>query len=223
MLDKAFEALKTYDLGEDKDREVLNPIEEAVIATHGDADARKTLETRLAAVLKTDAPFTAKQYVCRKLMVIGTAVSVPTLAGLLGNAKMAHSARYALERIVAPEAGATLRDALSTTKGDLKIGVIGSLGARGEAANVAPLADLLGNGDAAIALGAIRSSAAAKALAGGKKTNSAVSDALLACAESILAGGKKAEAKKIYQGLIAGQPKHVKLAATRGMLACAAK
>ena len=35
MLDQAFEALKTYDWGQDK--AVLNPIEEAVVATYGDA------------------------------------------------------------------------------------------------------------------------------------------------------------------------------------------
>ena len=226
MLDKAFEALNTFDWGQDKG--ALNPIEQAAVDTHGDADARKKLETRLAAVLKTDAPFDAKQYVCRKLMVIGTAVSVPTLAELLTDEKLAHSARYALERITAPEAAAALRDALSATKGDLKIGVIGSLGARGDAENVAPLGALLDDGDAsivraaALALGAIRCPAAAKALAGGKADNPVVADAVLACAESLLADGKKAEALATYKSLLAGeQPKHVKLAVTRGMLACA--
>ena len=228
MLDKAFEALNTFDWGQDKG--ALNPIEQAAVDTHGDADARKKLETRLAAVLKTDAPFDAKQYVCRKLMVIGTAVSVPTLAGLLTDEKLAHSARYALERITAPEAAAALRDALSATKGELKIGVIGSLGVRGDAENVAPLGALLGDGDAsivraaAIALGAIRSPAATKALANGKAANPVVADALLACAESLLADGKKAEALATYKSLLAGkQPKHIKLAVTRGMLACAGK
>ena len=51
MLDQAFDALKTYDWG--TDRNVLKPIDEAVVATHGDAAARQELETRLAAVLKT--------------------------------------------------------------------------------------------------------------------------------------------------------------------------
>ena len=43
MLDQAFDALKTYDWG--TDRKVLNPIDEAVVATHDDAAARKELET----------------------------------------------------------------------------------------------------------------------------------------------------------------------------------
>ena len=46
MIDEAFEALKTYDWGVEP--KVLNPINEAIVATHGDADARKELETRLA-------------------------------------------------------------------------------------------------------------------------------------------------------------------------------
>src|SRR5882757_6526623 len=100
MLDKAFEDLKTYDWG--KNPSDLDPINNAVTASHGDAAARKALETRLAAVLKTDAPRDAKDYVCRKLMLIGTAESTPTLAALLTDKDQSHMARYALERIAAP-------------------------------------------------------------------------------------------------------------------------
>lgn len=57
MLDKAFEDLKTYDWG--KNPSELDPINNAVTASHGRA-VRKALETRLAAVLKTDAPRDAK-------------------------------------------------------------------------------------------------------------------------------------------------------------------
>ena len=48
-----------------------------------------------------------------------------------------------------------------------------------------------------------------------------LTDASLACAEALLADGKKAEALAIYKGFASDdQPKHVRLAATRGMLAC---
>ena len=229
MLEQAIASLKDYDWG--KDKAVLQPIEEAVVATHGNAEDRKKLETSLAAVLTTDVPFDAKQYVCRKLMVIGTAESVPSLADLLTDEKLAHSARYALERIDAPEAAQALRDALAKTNGALKIGVISSLGARGDAPSVAPLGALLGDSDgavaraAAIALGAIRSPEAAKVLGAAKatdQTKSVIADAQLACAENLLATGKKAQAKVIYMGLLGKKPaSHVKLAATRGLLACA--
>ncbi|MEK6236509.1 MAG: HEAT repeat domain-containing protein [Planctomycetales bacterium] len=232
MSDQAFEALAKYDWG--KDRNALKPIDQAVIDTHGDAAARKQLETRLAALLETDASRAAKDYVCRALRVVGTAVSVPLLAKLLPLADHSHMARYALERIPAPQAGQAMREALPKLSNELKVGVISSLGARQDDASSATLGKLVGDADAAVgrsaafALGAIRSPEAAKALSGAKakqpQVKAAIADASLSCAESLLAGGKKSEALKLYKGLSGKeQPKHVRLAATRGVLACAGK
>jgi HEAT repeat protein len=231
MLDQAFEALKTYDWGQD--RKVLNPIDETIVATSGDDDARGELEARLAEVLKTDVSRDAKQFVCRKLMVIGTAASVPVLATLLNDPELSHMARYALERIPGPEAAKAMQNAVPKLSVPQKVGVISSLGVRGEDASVKPLTAMLGDGDAtvaraaALALGAIRTSAAAKALARCKPsdaTKAAVTDSSLACAEQLVADGNKAEALTIYKRFAGeDQPKHVRLAATRGMLACAGK
>jgi HEAT repeat protein len=230
MLDQAFDALKSYDWGVYP--KVLKPIDEAIVSTRGDAAARKDLESRLAAVLATDAPHSAKDYVCRKLRMIGTAASVEPLAKLLSDKKLSHMARYALEDIPAAEAAAALRDALAKLPVELKVGAISSLGARRDAASVEALSGLLGDSDesvaraAALALGAIRTpeSAAAvvKAKPSGAEANIAATDATLACAEGLLAHGKKAEALAIYKRLAGeGQPKHVRLAATSGILACA--
>lgn len=232
MLDQAISALAKYDWGQDP--KVLQPIHEAIVASHGNAAARKELEETLAAVLKSDASRDAKDYVCRKLMIIGTAASVPALAELLANKDLSHMARYALERITAPEAAQALRDGLAKVSGALKLGVIGSLGARRDQECVASLAGLLGDSDAAVAqaaahaLGAIRCPSAATALAAAKPAQpgvkQAVTDASLSCAEALLAAGQKNEALSIYKSLAAGDPpKHVRLAATRGMLACAGK
>lgn len=231
MLDQAFEALKSYDWGQDP--KVLAPIEEAIVATHGDDAGRVQLEKRLVESLGTELSFDAKQFLCRKLMIVGTAASVPALAALLGDEKLSHMARYALERIPAPEAAAALRDALPNLPASLKVGVISSLGVRQDEAAVPLLAKLLNDSDPAVAqsaahgLGAIRSAQAAKALTGGSpnpEAESAVTDAVLACAEALVADGKSKEALVIYKGLIGGErPKHVKLAATKGMLACAGK
>ncbi len=232
MLDQAFEALKTYDWGADNKQ--LNPIDDAVIAAHGNEAASKELEAKLAAVLKTGVSRDAKDYVCRKLMLIGTAASVPTLAELLADKDMSHMGRYALERIPAPEAAAAMRDALGKTSGAVKVGVISSLGVRRDTASVPALAALLADADAnvaaaaAYALGDIRGADATKALAAAKPASplakQAVIDGSLCCAEGLLADGKKAEAMAIYQPLVGdSQPKHVRLAATRGLLACAGK
>lgn len=232
-VDKAFETLKTYDWGQD--RNLLAPIDAAVIATHGDVAARKVLETRLAEVLKTGASRDAKDFACRTLRVIGTAESVPALAALLSDKDLSHMARYALQSMPAPEASAALRDALPGVGGVLKVGVIGSLGAKRDAASVPALAALLGDADkvvasaAAGALGNIGTPEAAKALGGVVKTapegvKASVSDGLLICAERLLADGKKAEAMLVYKSLAGeDQPKHVRLAATRGLLAVAGK
>ena len=232
MLDKAFDALKTYDWG--GDLTALQPIDDAIVATHNDRPGRAELEGRLAAVLKTDASRAAKDLVCRKLKVVGSSASVPALAELLADQELAHMARYALQAIPAPEAAQAMREVLGKLSGLAKIGVIGSLGARQDAASVAALASLVGDADtsvakaAACALGAIRSAGAADALAGAKPQSPAAklaaTDASLACAEQLLGDGNAGAALAIYKGLAKGdQPKHVRLAATRGMLACAGK
>ena len=52
----------------------------------------------------------------------------------------------------------------------------------------------------------------------------AIADACLVCAGGLLAGGNKAEAILLYKSLNSqDQPKHVRLAATRGLLAAAGK
>ena len=193
------------------------------------------MESRLAAVLKTSVSRDAKDFVCRSLRVIGTAESVPALAELLPDKDNSHMSRYALERIQAPEAAAALRDVLPKVSGALKIGVAGSLGARRDAESVPALTALLADADKAIAgsaacaLGDIGTPEAAKSLGGSAKTapegvKMAVADGCLVCAERLLADGKRSEAIAVYKSLSgADQPKHIRLAATRGMLAAMKK
>lgn len=229
QLDKAFEALKTYDWGIDPN--VLKPIDEAIVTTYGDAAARKELETRLIAVLKTEVPQAAKDAVCRALKTIGTAAAVPALASLLADEKLSHMARYALERIPAPEAGQALRDALAKVPAKLKVGMLSSLGVRGEATALPALTPLLADSDPAVAAAAahaagdIATQDAAKALLMAKPaagTKAAIADASLNCAEHLLAAGNKSAAKVTYEKVLASTPsKVVKDAATRGLQACA--
>ncbi|HPZ83015.1 MAG TPA: hypothetical protein PL064_06260, partial [Thermogutta sp.] len=75
MLEDAFEALKTFDWGADP--KVLKPIDDAIVATYGDAAGRRELENKLLELLKSDVSRAAKDFICRKLRVIGTAASVP--------------------------------------------------------------------------------------------------------------------------------------------------
>jgi HEAT repeat protein len=232
-LAQAFDALKTYDWG--SERKTLGPIDDAVTATRGDPAARQDLETRLVAVLGSRLSRAAKDFACRTLTVIGGAASVPALSALLGDAELSHMARYALERIPAPEAAAALRKALPKLNGKLKIGAIGSLGVRRDEASVAALAALVGCSDSAVAsaaanaLGDIGCAAAAKVLCEAIKAAPAavkpvVADAALAAAERLLADGNKTAALATYNGLLAGDPpKYIRLAAWRGTLWVAGK
>lgn len=244
-LAKAFEALATFDWGTGitipepgkppTDSRVLAPIEDAAIAARGDAAAAQALEARLAAVLQTDAPRAAKDFVCRTLRMVGTAKSVPALAALLLDPDLAHMARYALELNSAPEAAAALRDALPKLKSAQLIGTIGSLGKRRDAASVSQLAPLLADNDqsvaaaAAAALGIIGTAESAAALSKCLKDApgdlaAAATDACLICAEQLLVDGQNLEALALYKSLSSpDQPPHVRVAIARGMLSVAGK
>ena len=60
-------------------------------------------------------------------------------------------ARYALERIPAPQAAQAMRHALPKVSGAMKAGVIGSLGVRRDAASVAAVAAALSDANLAVA------------------------------------------------------------------------
>jgi hypothetical protein len=228
-VDKAFETLKTYDWG--SDRSGLRALEVAVAAGHADAAAARKLEARLAAVLKEPVTSAAKDFVCRQLSLVGTAESVPALAALLTDKELTGIARYGLEPIPGPEASAALRQALAAAEGLAKVGIINSLGVRRDAESITLLTGLAADQDAqvavaaVVALGAIGTSDAAKVLAdlragAAESLRGAVADASLVCAEHLRAADKKVEALAIYKALAAAdQPKHIRLAATRGLLA----
>ncbi len=231
MLEQAFDALKTYDYG--VDRHVLDPIDEAVVKTRNDLAARKQLESQLLAVLQSNAPRDARDYVCRQLRTMGTAASVPALEKLLADADLSHMARYALERIPEPQAGQALERQLRKLSGNLKVGVISSLGTRGQAGTSQPvgaLRPLLNDADdavaraAAIALGRIATVDADKALASAKPRpalTAVFADASLSCAEKLLAAGHAREAKATYERLLKNQPSAlVRSAAELGLKSC---
>ncbi|HIM31751.1 MAG TPA: hypothetical protein EYG57_19655 [Planctomycetes bacterium] len=225
MLEQTFEALKKYDWGQDP--KVLKPINDALISTREDDAARKQLEASLTAILTDNVPRAAKDFVCRKLRTIGTDHSVSALASLLADKDLSHMARYALERIPTSGAAKALRDALSNVGEAQQAGIIGSLGVRQDADSVAILGGMLDSSSplskaAACALGAIQTAAAARALANSK--HPAAIDASFCCAEALLANGKRLDALAIYSGLAGDeQPKQIRMAATRGKLACLAK
>ena len=232
-VDKALETLKTYDWG--ADRNALKPIDQAIVAAQGNSAALKPLEKSLVDILAGGISRSAQDYVCRKLRIIGTARSVEVLAALLADEKTSHIARYALERIPDEKAAKTLRDALPKVGSKLKPGMIGSLGTRRDKKSIKAISKFLGDSDihiaraAAQSLGLIGTSAAAKELSKFAKKASAgmkmpVADACLACAERLLADGKKSEAVALYKEIKEdNQTAHIKAAAMKGILTAATK
>jgi HEAT repeat protein len=186
-------------------------------------------EAELLEVLRSDATLEAKSAACRQLARIGTKDAVPTLATLLGDEKLSHMARYALEPIRDPSVDEALRAALGTVQGLPRLGVIGSLGVRRDAEAVDALAQLLEEPDAARAaaraLGNIGTPAAAQALqkalpdaASGLQL--ALCEGLFRCAEAFAAAGDAATSQGIYDRLsgLTDAPPQIRAAALRGAI-----
>jgi len=171
--------------------------------------ARADEEQDLVAILKSDAGPVEKCEACKKLRLAGSVQSVPSLAALLGHARISQAARYALEGMPYPEAGAALRDALASTSGLLKAGVIDSLGWRADRAAVPLIAPLLSDKDATIAataasalgrIGDVPSASALKSALGSAApaVRPAIIESLLRCADRRLVEKKPADARAIY-------------------------
>lgn len=165
---------------------------------------------------------------CRRLGVVGTKDAVPALAAHLGDEKLSHMARYGLEPIPDPSVDAALRDALGKVKDRRLVGVIGSLGVRGDAQAAGALAGFLGSSDAHVvgaaarALGRIGTAQAAGALkdrlaSAPAAVRADVADGCLGCAERLAARGDSAGATALYEAVAkADLPEHIRLAAKRG-------
>ena len=194
------------------------------------APAGKEEAAKLLAVLKSDAGRKEKEDACRQLARVGGREAVPVLAALLGDEKLAHMARYALEPIPDPSVDEALRAALGKLKGRPLVGVIGSVGVRRDTKAVALLTKLLGDPDAEVAqaaarcLGTLATADAARALeralADAPPANQlALCEGCFRCAEALAAQGRRDEAIRIYdrlRGLKA--PHQVRAGALRGAI-----
>jgi HEAT repeat protein len=183
------------------------------------------------AVLKSDAAFLDKLEACRVLELKGGPEAVPALEALLTDEKLSHPARLALEAMPCAEAGTALRGALGKTVGILKVGIIGSLAIRKDAAAVPELTGLLPDKDAAVAqaaaaaLGRLATPEAVEALQKAVAlpnlppvTLVVFCNGLLDCAEALAALGKGDQALAIYDGLLENKntASQVRAAALRG-------
>lgn len=186
----------------------------------------------LIAVLTTSPSEHARARACQQLAIVGTPEAVPALAALLGDARLGHYAREALEAMAAPAADAALRSALSRLQGDPLIGVINSIGARRDREAVSLLQRIVGQkyvspaaGPALLALARIgtpeSTSTVRKTLGEGPiELRLAAAEAALQIGADQAAAGRLVAAALWYDAVRseAGVPKQPRLSATRGAI-----
>lgn len=187
-------------------------------------------EQTLIAVLQSNAGVVEKCDACRQLRICGTAQSVGALSAMLGDERVGHAARYALEGMPYEEAGAALRDAVGKTSGGIKAGLIDSIGWRRDETAVELLKPLLSDSDTSVAtstasaLGRIGGAEAEAVLVKacgttGGNVRIAVLDALLRCAENRQNAGDNSGAAAVYRNVMeADTSPAIYAAAWRGLV-----
>lgn len=207
-LDKALTELPTLEYG--KPYAAFDVLRMAVNDAASNPELRTQLEQKLITILQSNPTRAAKDIVCRNLGMVGSQTCVPAVAPLLTDPQFSHMARYCLENLSNPAADAALRQALSRTSGELKAGVIGSLGARQDPQAVPLLIPALNDPslktiEAAIfALGRIGTVDAANALTatimnGPVPSRDAAAQACLAAADKLRRNGDLKRASAIFQ------------------------
>ena len=187
-------------------------------------------EKELLALLRSESPPAEKALACKKLAIHGSAGAVPELAKLLPNPQLSSWARLALEAIPGEASNEALREAAGSLDGRLLVGMINSLGVRGDTKAVDLLTKKMQADDievasaAAVALGHIGNDAATQSLRAAltsapAKVRSAVAEGCVLCAERLHKEGDTAAAAELYDEVRnADVPKQRILEATRGAI-----
>lgn len=187
------------------------------------AEARKQIEARFIAFLKSDAGLAGKDFICRQLNAMGSEASVPVLSAMLLKSETAEMARYALEGIPGQAVDEALRAALAKTSGRTRIGIINTLGVRSDAAAVPLLRPIaLGQDEAAaraawFALAKIADASAVEILDSAAAKDGRAATAYLQAAGVLAARGNTAAALPIYKKLYGSKPAELRAAALNGL------
>jgi len=187
---------------------------QAYIRAHRQTPAgRAECERLLLALLQGEATADGKWEACRQLRSLGSDASVPVLAKMLMLENTSEMARYALEKIPGTAADRVFLDALRSSSGKIRLGLISSLGHRGSGQAVADLARIAGGPDqaaakaAVAALGRIATEDAAHSLirflgAEKERIRIVAAGSLLRCAETFHAAGETDLAFQFYRQLL---------------------
>ncbi len=190
---------------------------------------QRQLEEALVPLLTQDISMAAKDFVCRQLRLIGSDASVPALLTLLPDPNTEYMARMVLESIPGEAVDQRLRAALPTLPPQVQVGIIATLGRRGDDRSVRPLAAFLTQEDETLALnatralGSIGTNDALSALNTAKDTveghlKTELLHALLQCGDTMIATSQTDQAVSLYETLMASDhPNPIRMAALQGL------
>lgn len=221
----------TFEYGQNK--EILSQLRDYIQSHRDSPESRQHCEEQLLSLLNSSATLAAKMTVCRHLRMIGSEMSVPVLEKMLIHKDTSDMARYALEKIPGDSVDNVLIKGLAKSDGNMRIGIISSLGQRKVPDSVPALGKLIHDSDsataiaAAAALGQVTNPEAARVLSkamnktkGQLKTQVAAS--LLKCAEQFHAQKNLKTASGIYNKVLAVKiPVLLRQAAMKGKISTA--
>jgi HEAT repeat protein len=223
-LESALAKAADYDFG--SSRVCLSEIEQIVQIVLNSPGLKESVEKRFIAFLRSDATIAGKQFICRKLSVVGSGASVPELSRMLKSEETYDMALYALTRIPSSRADRVLRERIPKVSGRFRLGLVNALGYRRDSKAVSLLETLIGEdpettGAALSALGHIATPEAAEVLArvmeeADGPVRIEAMNAYLKYADRLVEDGRIEQALTIYRRFAV--PDRVRAAALTGMI-----
>ena len=154
-LARSLTAVALYEYG--GSREPLSEINEIIKTAVKSPEIGEQVEKQFIEFLKSNATLAGKQFICRKLSIIGTKGAVTVLSRMLDVDETFDMALYALEKNPSSNVDKILLKAMQKADGKQKIGLISTLGIRRYRPSVDALQKLVFDQDHEIAVAAIRS------------------------------------------------------------------
>jgi len=224
-LDGNLTAVAMYEYG--GSREPLSEINEIIKTAVKSPEIGEQVEKQFIEFLKSNATLAGKQFICRKLCIIGTKASVTVLSRMLDVDETFDMALYALEKNPSSNVDKILSKAMQKVDGKQKIGLISTLGIRRYRPSVDDLQKLVFDQDHEIVVAAIRSlsqigtdEASHALFVTYQKTSGHIRteamNGYLQCADLMVEEGKVDVAKSMYQGFMI--PDAIRSAALTGLI-----
>ena len=222
--DDPYQKIRKRDYGTAE--EAFDAIEKQVgKASPGDYSS---IEKKLIGVIEDpEATVAGKQFACRMLRIVGSEKCIPAVSKLLTQDKLAHMGRWVLRGMESKAADRALRQALAHTSGNVRIGMIETIGERGDAAALDQLSELAESSDRATATAALRAIGKIGTRGAASVLNEVdvpdsltvtLCDAYLNCADKLAEAGQTDRAEQIYRGMFEGDYRTLVRAAAFGQL-----